>query len=339
MSNIKQEKEIAYKDNVITSENLPLPIVYYPGFYGAFFCFSSVRESKKYFCSCAYEAIANYITLKIKGNSYLSINPNRNFILDSMYFPLSLVNELMNEKVPQNEKIIEYLSFKNKICHECNKRIPSKKYCHPMYGASFKQNYGWYINKQGLEWGIMPISNKLLKEKCPQEILELLVLDPDEIHIKWEKLIQSDPAKARQIIKPLIKQNKQMWRIAENEVRMKFGHRKIGEAWTSETILYHIVKSLLPNMTVLRHFRPEFLEGLELDIFVKEINIGIEYQGIQHYQPVKHWGGIEALERLKDRDSKKRKIMEKNNLPLIYFYYNEDLNDEFVYSKIKKYVK
>jgi len=33
----------------------------------------------------------------------------------------------------------------------------------------------------------------------------------------------------------------------------------------------------------LRHYRPDFLQGLELDIFIDELKIGMEYQGIQHF--------------------------------------------------------
>jgi len=32
-------KEIAFRDNTVAKEQLPLPIVLYPGFYGTFFGF------------------------------------------------------------------------------------------------------------------------------------------------------------------------------------------------------------------------------------------------------------------------------------------------------------
>lgn len=332
------EKEVAFRDNVTAKENLPLSFVYYPGFYGAFFSFSLTRNSQKYFCTCAFEAINNYTKLRLLEPIHENVNPSRNFILDSMYFPISVINELISDNTPQNENIINYLSFKNKICHECNNVIPSKKYCVPMYGGSFKQNFGWYINKQGFEWGIAPISNQFIQEICPQEILDRMELDPNTVRTEYEKLVENDVVKARHLMSQLQKQNRKMWRIVENEVRLKFGHKKIGDAWTSETILYHIVKSIFPNFTVYRHYRPSFLNGLELDIFIEDLNIGIEYQGIQHYKPVKHWGGKEALEKLKERDIKKKRIMLEQNIPLIYYKYDEDLSDNLVMLKMKDYL-
>lgn len=130
-----------------------------------------------------------------------------------------------------------------------------------------------------------------------------------------------------------------IWRIIENEVRRKFGHKNIGEAWTSETILYYTVKKLFPNYKIYRHYRPGFLEGLELDIFIEEVNIGIEYQGIQHYKPVEHWGGKEALKELKKRDSCKKKLCEAQEVQLVYFKYNEGLSDDFVLTKLKPFMK
>jgi hypothetical protein len=50
----------------ITYEDLPLPIVYYPEHYGAFFGFSEDIEEKIFFCECQRKAIENYIELRKK---------------------------------------------------------------------------------------------------------------------------------------------------------------------------------------------------------------------------------------------------------------------------------
>ena len=123
--------------------------------------------------------------------------------------------------------------------------------------------------------------------------------------------------------------------LIENEVREKFGHKKVGEAWTSETILYYIITSLYPDKKIHRHFRPDFLNGLELDIFIEELNLGIEYQGIQHFEPVKYWGGKEAFEKLKKRDKIKEKLCRELGITLIYFTYLDELSEEFVLQEIK----
>lgn len=83
-------------------------------------------------------------------------------------------------------------------------------------------------------------------------------------------------------------ERKEIMDTVENEVRQAFGHYEKGNRWTSETILYQLVESNFPDFTIKRHHRPDFLDGLELDIYIAEAKVGIEYQGIQHYEPIDH---------------------------------------------------
>ncbi len=266
MKRRKNIKKVAFKNYTVAKENLPFPIVLYPGHYGAFFGFREHENSPILFCSCADEAIQNYLRFRLSSPIPANSDPTRCFVLDSMYFPGTVVDRLIQQNKPNSEQIIEHLSFENKLCHECNNVIPSYRYCVEMYGGAFKQNYGWYINKQAFEFGIEPITNHVIHEICPQEILELIKLDPIETPKKYQELVNSNFEKAYKLSKDFQKQNRRIWNIIDNEVRQKFGHKKVGDAWTSETILYHIVRSVFPDFTIRRHYRPDFLEGLELDI-------------------------------------------------------------------------
>lgn len=91
----------------------------------------------------------------------------------------------------------------------------------------------------------------------------------------------------------------------ENTVRKEFGFKNVGESWVSETTLANIIKTIYSNYEVKTHYRPKWLEGLELDIYIDAIKLGIEYQGQQHYNPIKHWGGEKQLK------SKRNMIPEK----------------------------
>jgi hypothetical protein len=113
-----------------------------------------------------------------------------------------------------------------------------------------------------------------------------------------------------------------------------FGHRKVGEGWTSETVLYHVMRSVFPEVTILRHHRPEWLGGLELDLFMVEPNIGVEYQGVQHFKPVKHWGGEDGLRRLRERDRRKKKLCEARGVILVCFYHDEPIADPLVRERL-----
>lgn len=327
------KKIVAYKLNTTTNENLPFPVVLYPGFYGAFFAFKKDQDSKAYFCSCSYEAIENYIRIRKLSPVTKNVYAHKMYLLSSGRFPISVVEDLMKRKVAE-DNIISQLNFGEKLCHECNLQTPSLSYCHEMYGGTFMQNYGWYANKQALEWGINPPFMEFLPDRCPDDILNEMKIVPSVGSIGKFDLFFIKQNENRQLVKDFQKQNRKIHNIIEDEVRRKFGHKKVGEAWTSETILYYIVKKLFPQYNIKRHYRPDFLEGLELDIYIEELKVGIEYQGIQHYKPIKHWGGAEALEKGKERDRKKKQICKDQNIPLIYFEYTEGLSDDLVSQKL-----
>ena len=120
----------------------------------------------------------------------------------------------------------------------------------------------------------------------------------------------------------------------ENTARQEFGFYKIGEGNLSESILTKIIEGIYRGLEIKKHFRPEWLEGLELDIFIPELNLGIEYQGQQHFYPIELWGGQEALIAQQERDSRKRKLCRLNNIKLIEVDYTEPLESEYIKSKL-----
>lgn len=121
----------------------------------------------------------------------------------------------------------------------------------------------------------------------------------------------------------------------ENEVRQAVGHYEKGNRWTSETILYQLVQSKYgDDYTIKRHHRPDWLDGLELDIFLVEAGIGIEYQGVQHYEAVEHWGGQEALEERQQRDERTKELCREHGVDVIEVRYDEELSIDVLRAKI-----
>lgn len=53
----------------------------------------------------------------------------------------------------------------------------------------------------------------------------------------------------------------------------------------------------------------------------------IEYQGIQHFEPIDFFGGKKALKNLKIRDKIKREYAKSKNIKFIEIKYNENIND------------
>jgi hypothetical protein len=114
------------------------------------------------------------------------------------------------------------------------------------------------------------------------------------------------PAKSRWII-----------REAENLARTEAGLPRIGDGWISETELFQIVRDGLPGVRVQRHARPKWLAPQHLDVYLPDANIGIEFQGEQHYGPVDFFGGEAAFEGQSRRDQRKRKLCSTNHCLLI----------------------
>jgi len=96
----------------------------------------------------------------------------------------------------------------------------------------------------------------------------------------------------------------------------------------SEKKLYDILNTKFNN--VISQYKPNFLNTLgkpqSIDIFFPDINLGIEYQGRQHFVPISKFGGKNGFIRTVERDTRKYNLCKENNLSLIYFSY-ENKND------------
>ena len=315
--------KVALKSPVV-KEDLPFPHVHYPNHYGTFFLFSETIDSQPYFCSCNVKAIQNHFHLrKFEDNSNWAIS-SIPAPLSSHFFPtdISLKSKILNPE--------EILVFKDDLCHRCNMKTPSLRYCHEMYGGNFKQYYGWYINQTSFRLGIR--GSSYIKEYTPDELI-IIVNEYKDIQ---KKINDSNYSYAK--IHELEKQAKDLYKKIthkiENTTRKEFGFCKIGEGNLSESILTKIIEGIYSNYEVKKHYRPKWLEGLELDIFIPELNLGIEYQGQQHFYPVELWGGQEALVAQQERDSRKRKLCKLNNIKLIEVDYTEPLELEYIKNKL-----
>lgn len=102
--------------------------------------------------------------------------------------------------------------------------------------------------------------------------------------------------------------------------------------WKSEQTLFTLVKKAYPD--ALFQYRPDWLEPQNLDIYIPSQNIGIEYQGIQHYESVDFFGGDEAFEHRKKLDARKKKLCDENGLKLITWPYTDDISNRALKTKI-----
>lgn len=102
--------------------------------------------------------------------------------------------------------------------------------------------------------------------------------------------------------------------------------------WKSEQSLFTLVKKQYPD--ALFQFRPRWLEPQNLDIFIPSINVGIEYQGIQHYESIDFFGGEEAFAHRQKLDARKKNLCIANGLRLIAWPYIDDISAKNLKDKI-----
>lgn len=90
----------------------------------------------------------------------------------------------------------------------------------------------------------------------------------------------------------------------------------------SENKLFENIKNEFKNFEVLNKFSPKWLGKQHFDIYIPKLKIAIEYQGGQHFKPIKFFGGEKEFEKIQKRDESKRKKCKMKKVKLLYFSYD-----------------
>lgn len=80
------------------------------------------------------------------------------------------------------------------------------------------------------------------------------------------------------------------------------------------------------NIKYIREYRFDdckFKNPLPFDFYLPDLNICIEFDGIQHFKPIERFGGIKAFDEMKIRDAIKSAYCGNNNIKLIRISYSE----------------
>lgn len=96
----------------------------------------------------------------------------------------------------------------------------------------------------------------------------------------------------------------------------------------TETSVYNF---LIENgFNVIRQKRFKWLGKLRLDFYLSDLNVAIEYQGEQHFHPVKYFGGEKRYDDRIERDERKKRLCEENGVKVIYFsFYSKPTYEVF----------
>ncbi|WP_157063856.1 hypothetical protein [Phaeobacter sp. 11ANDIMAR09] len=123
--------------------------------------------------------------------------------------------------------------------------------------------------------------------------------------------------------------------LAEDAFRRDRSIPEIGASgWISELALLDLFRAIWPNAK--HQWRPWFLGRQSIDIYIPEINLAVEYQGQQHYEPVALFGGEEGFKNAQIRDERKRLLLEANSVRLLEWRYDAPKTREALVLKLSE---
>jgi len=109
--------------------------------------------------------------------------------------------------------------------------------------------------------------------------------------------------------------------------------------WTTEELVYEHIKKLYKQYNVIYQHRPFFLTSpiggrMSYDVFIAGLNVAVEYQGKQHFEPVEFFGGEEAFRKTVERDKLKKELSEDHGVRLVYINHWENITPELIRERV-----
>lgn len=118
------------------------------------------------------------------------------------------------------------------------------------------------------------------------------------------------------------------WDISPDNVLRGHGCPKCIESRGEKLIEEYLMKHLINferqyTFSDCRNKKP-----LPFDFYIPGRNLCIEYDGIQHFEPVKHFGGVDKFKQRQYNDNIKTSYCLLHNIDLLRIKYNQNVDDE-----------
>lgn len=112
--------------------------------------------------------------------------------------------------------------------------------------------------------------------------------------------------------------------------KFRQGHRcpKCNES-KGEKQLGELLQQVFPDL-VTSQDNLDFLGLQRVDYAIPTLKLAFEYDGRQHYKPVKYWGGKKAFKFQQQRDKKKQQLLKQNGWTLVRIKYDQPIRDQLV---------
>lgn len=117
-------------------------------------------------------------------------------------------------------------------------------------------------------------------------------------------------------------------RSFENQLRKEKGFDEVG-SYYREKLLFDRLKEDFPELTIISQYSPAWLSPQRFDIFIKECNLAVEYNGAQHYVAVDFFGGEEGLKNTRSLDKEKKGKCRENDILMMVIRYDRDFDKSY----------
>lgn len=203
-----------------------------------------------------------------------------------------------------NYDLVNYKNAKSKIKIKCN-----------ICGNVFEQTPDHHVNRKD---GCPFCRNKYFSESQQYSKKEAEQFITDAINEEKFEILEYHGFKKDALMR-CKKCGFKFWRAPINAQRLKCQCPSCDTITKGEAEILKVLETL--DIKYIYQYRADWLGLQSLDFYLDELNIGIEYDGVQHFEPVETFGGEGAFEIQKTRDKIKNELCEKNNIKLIRIPY------------------
>ena len=139
------------------------------------------------------------------------------------------------------------------------------------------------------------------------------------------------------------------WKIPADHIYNKGGCPNCKDSLGEKRIEKWLENHALPFTLYQKFENLKYINDLDVDLYIESINLGIEYQGIQHFKPVR-FGGIseeraqEAFDKQIARDKIKEEYFKNSDINLLCIHYKDyekidEILEKVIIEKDYEYLK
>ena len=205
---------------------------------------------------------------------------------------------------------VEYVNANDKVCIIC-----------PEHGE-FWQAPSQHLSGRGCEFCAKKKLSSLFSKTTEQFILEARKIHGDKYDYSKVEYIN---AKTKVCI--ICPEHGEFWQIPDSHLRGG-GCINCNAFQKSTQKIVELLNEL--KISYVREHTFKWLGKQRLDFYLPDYNIAIEYQGEQHFHPVKYFGGEKRFNDRLERDSRKKILCDKNGVKIIYVSFWDKCKDDII---------